>query len=356
MTIPTQSSGWPVIGHDRSIAMLRNALRTGNLPHAYLFTGPVGVGKHTTAIAFAMALNCQGETPPGQPWPDSPCGICPSCSRIARGSFPDLIEINLETQAKAAADGGRGKSGASKELKIDVIRDMQATVGLSPHSARWKVYIIGDAERLNDEASNCLLKTLEEPPSHTILILLAPDASSVLPTISSRCFTVPLRNLPARTVSEALERYWNAEPEQAELLGALSAGRLGYAASLLEDRESLNRRRRAIEELSLLSGATINDRISAASKLAKMFTDMRSELYEMLDTWEGWWRDVLAISSSAPELAANVDHLATLRSLAKKHHPAVAASAVSLIQQTRLELAENVNPRLAFESLALGMP
>jgi DNA polymerase-3 subunit delta' len=356
-TIPPQPSGWPVIGHDRAIMMLRKALRTGNLPHAYLFVGPEGAGKHTLALAFAMSLNCQGETPPGQPWPDVPCGICASCSRIVRGSHPDVVEINLETQAQALGETfSKSKSGPAKELKIDVIREMQSTVGLSPHSGRWKIYIIGDAERLNDEASNCLLKTLEEPPEHTILILLAPDESSVLPTISSRCFVVPVRSLPARTVAEALEVHWGAEREQADLLTALSGGRVGYAVTMLGDRESLSRRGKALEELTLLAGAPIADRVNVATKLAKMFTDARPELYEMLETWEGWWRDVMVVASSAPELASNVDHVATLSSLVKKYNVVGAAGAVDLIQETRKQLLENVNPRLALESLVLGLP
>ncbi len=356
-SITPQASGWPVIGHDRPIAMLRKALRTGNLPHAYLFAGPDGVGKRTMALAFAMSLNCQGETPAGQPWPDVPCGICPSCSRVARNAHHDLVEINLETQAKAQGDGGsKSKTGPSKELKIDAIREMQSTVGLSPYSGRWKIYIIGDAERLNDEASNCMLKTLEEPPAHTILMLLASDEAAVLPTVASRCFILPLRSLPSHTVRDALERYWGAEREQAEVLAALSGGRLGYAVSLMEDRESLNRRRRALEELSLISGAAINDRVNAASKLAKMFTEARPELYEMLDTWEGWWRDVMVVASSSPELVVNIDHLSTLRSLARKNNASHAVSAVRLIHDTKQQLMENVNPRLAFESLALGLP
>lgn len=303
-----------------------------------------------------MALNCQGATPQGQEYPDVPCGICPSCSRIARGSHPDIIEINLEKQAQAQGENGKSKTGPAKELKIDIIREMQATVGLSPYSARWKIYIIGDAERMNEEASNCLLKTLEEPPSHTLLILLAPEEASVLPTISSRCFIVPLRNLPSATVSDALERYWSADREQAETLAALSGGRLGYAVGLLEDRESLNRRRRALEELTLLSGSPIAERINVATKLAKMYTDARVELFEMLDTWEGWWRDVLVASASAPDLIANVDQAPALKSVARKSSVRGAASAVALIQDTRLQLRENVNPRLALEALALGLP
>jgi len=337
--------------------MLRRALRTGNLPHSYLFAGVEGTGKHALAIAFAMTLNCQGDYPEEQPWPDTPCLICPSCSRMLRGAHPDLIEINLETQAQALGESSaRAKSGPAKELKIDVIREMQETVGLSPHSGRWKVYVIGDAERLNEEASNCLLKTLEEPPAHTIMILLAPDESAVLPTIASRCFMVPVRPIPIHVEANALEDYWGAEREQATTLAALSAGRLGYAAGLLEDKEGLNRRRKALEEMSVLSGAPIAERVNAAAKWAKLFTDARPELYEMLDTWEGWWRDVLLVSASTPELVGNVDHASTLRSVAKKSSPRRAAGAVTLIRATRQQLLENVNPRLALEALALGLP
>jgi DNA polymerase-3 subunit delta' len=337
--------------------MLRRALRTGNLPHSYLFAGVEGTGKHALAIAFAMTLNCLSEVPAGQPWPDTPCLICPSCSRTLRGAHPDLIEINLETQAQALGESSaRTKTGQAKELKIDVIREMQDTVGLSPHSGRWKVYVIGDAGRLNEEASNCLLKTLEEPPAHTVIILLAPDESAVLPTISSRCFMVPVRPVPAQVEAEALEDYLGAESEQAKVLAALSGGRLGYAVGLLEDKEGLNRRRKALEEMSLLSGAPVVERVNASAKWAKLFTDARPELYELLDTWEGWWRDVLLVSASAPELVANVDHVSTLRSLARKNSPTRASSAVTLIQATRQQLLENVNPRLALEALALGLP
>jgi DNA polymerase-3 subunit delta' len=227
---------------------------------------------------------------------------------------------------------------------------------LSPHSGRWKVYIIGDAERLNEEASNCLLKTLEEPPAHTILMLLASDTAAVLPTVSSRCFTVSLQPLAKGVVAGALETYWGAEREQALTLAALAGGRPGFALQLFHDKESLSRRRRALEELSLLSGAPIAERINSATRLAKMYTEARAELYDMLETWEAWWRDVLLVTASVPERAENIDQMSTLRSLARKHSPSDATAAVVLIQQTRQELAENVNPRLALESLVLGLP
>jgi DNA polymerase III subunit delta' len=347
---------WPIVGHGRAVDMLRASIRAGRIAHAYLFTGMEGSGKHTLAVAFAMAVNCQADAPQGQEWPDVPCGICASCVRFARGSHPDLIEISLDTQAASMGDvGSKNKSGPAKELRIDAIREMQANVGLSPHSARWKVYIVGDADKMNEEASNALLKTLEEPPAHTIIILLAPDDTLVLPTISSRCFLVPLRSLSRESVARALVQKWGAEREQADLLAALSGGRLGHAVRLMEDRESMERRRSALQELSVLSGAHINDRVNTAGRYAKMFTESRPVLYEMLQDWEGWWRDVIAVRAPAPELVVNVDQMQALQSAARKHTAKSALAAIQLIQDTRQQLLENVNPRVALEALALGM-
>nr|AIA13456.1 DNA polymerase III, delta subunit [uncultured bacterium] len=351
-----QPSGWPLVGQEQAVKLLRAGLRTTNISHAYMFTGPQGIGKRTTAMSFAMTLLCEAEAPAGQEYPDQPCGICPSCSKVLRGAHPDLGEINLETQAQALADaGGKSGRGPAKELRIDSIREMQSTVGLSPYVGRWKIYIIGDAERMNEEASNALLKTLEEPPRHTIIMLLAPDEVSVLPTIASRCFLVPLREMPRKQIADALRLYWEEEDDQADLGAALAGGRLGYAVALLSDRDGLDRRKKALQELSVLSAAQINDRVNSAAQYAKMFTDSRPELYELLQHWEGWWRDVIAVQS-APELVANVDQLQVLQSSARKYTPRSAMCAITLVQDTRRQLMENVNPRLALESLVLGIP
>ncbi|MFL5735657.1 MAG: DNA polymerase III subunit delta' [Chloroflexia bacterium] len=350
-----QSSGWPLVGHDRAVEVLRRSIRLNLLSHAYLFTGAPGVGKRPLAMAFAMTLNCLAEPAEGLAVPDVPCLLCSSCSRIARGDHPDVTEINLQTQAALTADTS-GKTTPAKELRIDSIREMQRTVGLSPHSGRWKVFIIGDADKMNDEAANCLLKTLEEPPSQTILMLLADDPAALLPTIYSRCTHVPLRPLARDLILAQLMREWNAEPEQAALLAALSGGRLGWAVGMLRDRNALEMRSRTLEDLAVLSGSTVLERVNAAAKYAKKFTDARPELYTTLDTWEGWWRDVLTVQAGAPELALNADQLTTLASIARRLRPRQAYDALELVQRTRLQLQENVNPRLALEALVLGMP
>jgi DNA polymerase III subunit delta' len=366
----SQASGWPVIGHDHAISMLKSSIRRDLLSHAYLITGPAGVGKRTLALALAMTLNCQAEVeadsassivhPSQAQYPSSivlsPCGLCSSCSRTRRGEHPDVLEVDLETQAELLDEGGRGKSGPAKELKIDTIRELQRTVGLSPYSGRWKIYIIGDAERLNDEAANCLLKTLEEPPAQTMLVMLAPDETSVLPTISSRCAHISLRPLPRDLVRASLVEHWGADPEQATQLAALSGGRLGWAVSMLQDRNGLALRSAALQDMAALSGSPISDRINAATRYAKKFTDARPELYATLDIWEGWWRDVIVANAAASDLVMNVDQLPTLTSIARRVPVERAHAAIELIQATRRQLQENVNPRLALEALTLGLP
>ena len=358
--VRTQPSGWPVVGHERAVAMLRGSIRRDLLTHAYLFTGPAGLGKRTLAVAFAMTLNCQAEPPEGMasqaPGPDVPCSLCSACSKTFRGEHPDLVEINLQTQAALAEDGGKGKTPPAKELRIDSIREMQRTVGLSPHSGRWKVYIIGDADKMNEEAANCLLKTLEEPPAQTVLVLLAEDESGLLPTISSRCSRVPLRPLGRELIASSLASEWGAEPDQARQLAALSGGRIGWAVSMLRDRNAVEMRSRTLEDLAVLSGSTVLERINAATKFAKKYTEARAELYATLDTWESWWRDVLAVKAGAPELALNADQLPALTSVARRLRTEQAYEALELVQRTRLQLQENVNPRLALEALVLGLP
>lgn len=347
--------GWRVVGHERAVLMLGNSILNQRLGHAYLFTGPQGIGKRTLALEFASALNCLAGNGPNGSTRGQPCHLCQSCTRIARGSHPDVVEISLERQGLVESDG-RAKTATPKEIKIDAIRGLQATVGLNPHSGAWKVYILGDAERLNEEASNALLKTLEEPPSSTVLLLLALDTEAVLPTIASRCFHVPLRPVRRAAIAAALMSMHGFERDKAEMLAALSGGRPGAALSLASAPDALDKRPAALQKLAAISGAHRVERVNAASDLAKMFTEDRRGFYDLLDHWESWWRDVVAVSSSQPSVAINVDQAPALRAAAERISTYAALNAVKLVEQTRLQLMENVNPRLALESLTLGLP
>src|SRR4030042_2469284 len=203
---------WRVIGHPRAVELLDNSLKRERLSHAYLFVGPAHVGKMTLAVSLAQALNCEAEDPP--------CGECQACRRIEAGKHADVQVIGLTYDRNAA---GRLRT----EISIDQIRELQHTASLPPYEGRKKVFIIDGAECLNMEAANCLLKTLEEPPSYVLLILLAVNDRVLLPTIVSRCQRIELGPLSCDLVERTLIEREGIAPEKARVLARLCGGGIG---------------------------------------------------------------------------------------------------------------------------------
>ena len=176
-----------VIGQDRAVAALRNALLAGRLAHGLLFTGPVGVGRETCARALARGLLCELRGTPQQLLPFG-CGACRACRRVEHGTHPDVTVVMSEAEAVARGLAEpEGKARPSVEIKIDAIRAFAQTLQKRPYEGSNRVAVVVDAHRMNTAAQNALLKGLEEPGPQTILILLAPNARAVLPTIASRC-------------------------------------------------------------------------------------------------------------------------------------------------------------------------
>jgi DNA polymerase-3 subunit delta' len=210
-------------GQERAIAVLRRRLELGRVPHALLFVGPAGVGKHTTALAFAAAMNC--DVAPGEG-----CAMCASCARIAAGQHPDVVTLE--------------RQGPSATIPIEVIRGrVIPALALPPHEARARVFVIEEATSLLGPAANALLKTLEEPPARTHFVLGTASPAELLPTIRSRCQRIEFAPLGAALRAEldaGAEEAANLTAHVDALAGALEGGSLGLyraAEALAGDKE-----------------------------------------------------------------------------------------------------------------------
>jgi DNA polymerase-3 subunit delta' len=240
---------WPIVGHEWATALLRRSLAEDRVGQAYLITGPPQIGKTTLARTLAQALNCMHPQAA-----ERPCGSCRACRLVHKGNHPDVQIIE--------PDG--------VYLKIDQIRALQHQVALSPMEGRWKVYILREMERATVEAANALLKTLEEPPAHAVLLLTASEAEALLPTIVSRCQPIPLRPLNWQVVEQALGECWQVSPEHASLLARLSGGRLGWAVEASRESSVLERQSQRLDELQqALLGQGRAERFAYAEKLSR---------------------------------------------------------------------------------------
>jgi DNA polymerase III subunit gamma/tau len=210
------SSFTDLAGQEHVAVTLREAIKQGRVSHSYLFCGPRGTGKTTTARVLAKAVNCL------DPQAGNPCNACAICTSVNAGRFMDIIELD------AASNRG-----------IDEIREIRDRVNFSPVEGKRKVYIIDEAHMLTDQASNAFLKTLEEPPAHVIFVLCTTEANKILPTIISRCQRYDFRRLPAETIYHRLVEITvgegvTAEPEALRLVARYATGSLRDAENLLE--------------------------------------------------------------------------------------------------------------------------
>jgi DNA polymerase-3 subunit delta' len=199
------------------VSTLRRALAQGRFPHAFLFVGPEGIGKHSFALRLAQALLCERVAEAEL----DPCGVCPGCLQVMAGTHPDLLQV--------------GKPEDRQELPIRVIRDLCLDLGLKPMSGRRKVAIVDDADDLNDEAANAFLKTLEEPPSGSVLILVGTSSEGQLDTILSRCRVVRFDPLPESELAGLLLEQKIVETSaEAARLAKLADGSVARARGLAD--------------------------------------------------------------------------------------------------------------------------
>lgn len=244
----------------RAISILRRALARGRTHHAYLFDGPEGVGKERAATALAARLLC---TNPGLKAGDDACGRCESCRVLAAGNHPDFHLIHRGLHKFHPDRAVRQRTGLF--LTVDLVRHfLIEPAANAPALGRRRVFIVRDAERMNEQAQNALLKTLEEPPGQACIVLVTSAAGRLLPTIRSRCQRVPFDFLPTDFVRARLADA-RCSPSQARVLAALSQGSLGAGLRWAEGR--------LLDELDtaaeFLRGASLIHPEKAAEKLVE---------------------------------------------------------------------------------------
>ncbi|MBI3760301.1 MAG: DNA polymerase III subunit delta' [Chloroflexi bacterium] len=354
---------WDIVGHEWAVELLSRDLAGGRLRHAYLFAGPPGIGKRTLALKFAQVINCLSPSPlPPVPAGEAAgvraCGECRPCTLIAKGSHPDVPIVHSgvpssTTSSRRPSTATRNSPGEGRSIKIDQVRDLERQVSLAPYEATYRVPILLRFHEATTGAQNALLKTLEEPPPQVVILLTADSPDLLLPTIVSRCDVLNLRPTSIAKAKEALAQRRGVAGERAELLAHLSGGRLGWAVRMSEDEERLAQRNERLDKLLGLIAAPRRARMAYAEALAKR---PREEVYELLDLWLTWWRDVLLASSHAGAPFANADRIEIIRGLADRIDPERARAAIEAIRKTGEAIDRNANLRLALEVLALDLP
>ena len=239
-------------------------------------------------------------------------------------------------------------------LKAEQAAEIIHDASRRPLEGRYKIFIVQDVHRANDSFSNKLLKTLEEPPDHVILLLTALERSTLLPTIVSRCQLMELRPLAPAQIEQALVEGWQAAPEQAAILARLAGGRLGWAVTQLAVHDGEAQRRAVVDQLLELVEA---DRICRLAHAEKMASGRDNEqLFEMLAFWGSWWRDVLLVQAGCPEACSNLDCMEMIQRHAAAILHADVRAYLGTLQRVEGYLRHTVNTRLALDVLFLRLP
>jgi DNA polymerase III subunit delta' len=316
-----------IIGQEKALALLQRALANNRLHHAYLFTGPEGVGKRSAAGMLAMALHCLEKR-------GDACGRCIECARIRNRNHPDIREVE--------------PLPGKKEITIQQIRDMEKDLQFRSFSGGRKIAILDPAALLNQPSQNALLKTLEEPPQDSLLILISTSAGALLPTLRSRCLRVSFGPIPRELLAAFLISRKGMAVEEAQLLAALSMGSPGVALAMCG-----NERREVRREWGRRLAALSRGDYRAAMEFAEALASDRGESLEFLRWVQSWYRDLLAHRMGQKDLV-NLDLLAELQLKAAELTPDMILSCAEQAADAAVKIHRNLNRRMVLEQLLFG--
>ena len=297
----------------------------------------------TLARELAMRLECRVEKE------KRPCHECAACQQIALDKYCDVQVLRLTQTSET--ESGKGRT----EIGIDQIKDLLHSANLPPFAGDYRLYIIDEADNLSADAAHRLLKTLEEPPKKVVFLLLAESATAIPATVISRCQRLNLARVKTAEI-EALLLTRRLDPEKARLLARLSGGRPGWALEAAENPAFQEERREKFARMAALLAGDISDRFNVANLLALQFSKKRDVVYETLDTWSGWWRDILLVKIGSNTDIISIDNESTLVEMAGSYTVEQIKTTIANILECQTQLKLNANARLALEVLMLNLP
>ena len=318
-----------IIGHNQIVEHLKNAIRMEKISHAYILNGENMAGKMMLAEAFAMALQCEAGG-------DEPCMECRSCRQAMAHNQPDIIYVTHDKPNIISVDDIRS------QLNNDIV--------IKPYSSKYKIYIVDEAEKMNVQAQNALLKTIEEPPAYGIILLLTTNADGFLPTILSRCITLNLKSVQEDLIKSHLMKKFQVPDYQADVCAAFAQGNVGKAIQLASSDEFNELKSDAIALVKKLEDMDLFE----MNEQIKLVSEYKNKIDEFLDLLTLWFRDVLyAKATNDVRNLIFKDEVYDIKKQAAKRSYYGIESILNSLEQTRVRLNANVNFELVIEMLLL---
>lgn len=336
-----------LIGNNAVREILRRLIAAGRVPNALLFTGPQGVGKKQFAIELARSLVCLNSASV------EACGKCPACQRAGVFEIPKFDKGDESERVFFSQHPDVGLVVPYKRiLRIGAIRALEREANFRPYEARTRIFIIEDADKMNDASANALLKTLEEPPETTHIILIASRADSLLATIRSRCQTIRFAPIPANEIEAHLIATDKFSPEDASLAAHASGGSIGRALEIVP--ASFRTQRSSM--LEVLRAAISGDRCDLL-RISEEMNDARNkeELEEKLGVLEGLVHDVWVVANGSRAEIKNPEIAADIEQLAADADPKFLAGWLKELEVFQENLIVNINRRIATDALFVSM-
>ncbi len=320
-----------IIGHEQIKEHFQKAIENQKVSHAYILTGEAGMGRKSLAHAFALALLCEKGK-------KEPCMQCHACKQVLSGNHPDLIHVNHEKPNSIGVD--------------DIREQINDTIMVRPYSSYYKIYIVDDAEKMTQQAQNALLKTIEEPPSYAIIILLTTNQEAFLPTILSRCVQLKLKPLKDFVVKHYLTEALHVPEADADVYAAFARGNLGKAISLVSSEDFKLMHEEVLRLLKSIRKMDISELLEYIRKLKEDNLD----IYECLDFMQMWYRDVLLYKVTKDmNLLIFKDEYRAVNEISMNSSYDGLEKILEAIDKARVRLDANVNMELAMELMLMTM-